>query len=65
MADNVLKILCVKTNKGCFISNADDRYNSENLKVLFFDGKNPADSYCPKWYYLEAYPTSIQRKKIW
>lgn len=63
MSENILKILCVKTDKGCFISNADDRYNSENLKVLFFDGKNPVDSYCPKWYYLEEYPTSIQRKK--
>ena len=62
MNDNILSILCVKTNKGCFISDASTNYYKENLKVLLFNGKNPSDTYCKDWYYVEEYPTSVQQE---
>lgn len=62
-SEKILDILCVKTDKGCFISDGSGNYYKENLKVLFFNGKNPTDTYCPDWYYIEEYPTSIQREK--
>ena len=68
MSENILNILCVKTNKGCFISDGTITksycYDKTKIKKLFFDGKNPADTYCPEWYYIEQYPTSIQQEKI-
>ena len=69
MAENVLTILCVKTNKGCFISDCkatggyDYDYHRTSLTSLFFDGKHPTDTYCKNWYFIEQYPTTIQRER--
>lgn len=67
MADK-LAILCVKTNKGCFISDCtattgyDYNYYSNKVNTLLFDGKLPTGTYCPNWFYIEQYPTTIQRE---
>ena len=63
MSENILTLHCVKTDKGCFISDASDKYYKENLKVLFFNGKHLVDTYCSDWYYVEEFPTCIQREK--
>lgn len=69
MADNILKILCVKTDKGCFISDCvatsgyDYNYHRSVLENMFFDGKKPTGTYYPNWYYIESYPASIQQEK--
>ena len=63
-----LAILCVKTDKGCFISDCtattgyDYNYHSNKVNTLLFDGKLPAGTYCPNWFYIEQYPTTIQRE---
>lgn len=65
MAEIVTTILCVKTDKGCFISKDTNKtrgYNYTNLTDLYFDGKKPTDTYSPGWYYIEKYPTLIQRE---
>ena len=64
MSEITRTILCIKTDKGCFISDATDSkirdYCYQGIKNLFFDGKQPTDTYATNWYYLEQYPTSIQ-----
>lgn len=61
-------ILCVKTNKGCFISDCtattgyDYNYHSNKVNTLLFDGKLPTGTYCPNWFYIEQYPATIQRE---
>ena len=68
MSEEVLNILCVKTDKGCFISDCratsgyDYNYHRTKLEKLFFNGKNPTGTYYPNWYYVEEYPTTIQRE---
>lgn len=68
MSQEVLTILCVKTDKGCFISDCrattgyDYNYHRTQLKDLFFNGNNPTSTYYPNWFYVEEYPTTIQRK---
>ena len=68
MSEGVLNILCVKTDKGCFISDCratsgyDYNYHRTQLDKLFFNGKNPTGTYYPNWYYIEEYPTTIQRE---
>ena len=68
MAEKSLTILCVKTNKGCFISDCkatggyDYDYHQTSLTSLFFDGKHPTDTYCKNWYFIEQYPTTIQKE---
>lgn len=67
MSEKTLTIFCVQTNKGCFISDCtatggyDYNYHRTALKDLLFDGKKPSDTYCMNWYYIEQYPTSIQK----
>ena len=67
MADK-LTILCVKTNKGCFISDCtattgyDYNYHSNKVNKLLFDGKLPTGTYYPNWFYIEQYPATIQRE---
>ncbi len=63
MSDTILELLCVKTDKGCFIANASTSYNRKPLKPLLFNGKSPSASYHPDWYYLEEYPTTIQQTR--
>lgn len=68
MSENVLTILCIKTNKGCFISDCTVTsgyyydYHKTELKDLLFDGKKPSDTYYKNWYYIEQYPNSIQKE---
>jgi hypothetical protein len=68
MSEEVLNILCVKTDKGCFISDCtattgyDYNYHQTALPKMFFNGKNPTGTYYPNWYYIEEYPTTIQRE---
>lgn len=68
MTEKTLTIMCVKTDKGCFISDCtvtggyDYNYHRTALKDLLFDGKRPSDTYCSNWYYIEQYPTSIQKE---
>jgi hypothetical protein len=68
MSEQILTILCVKTNKGCFISDCtatsgyDYNYHKTALKDLLFDGRKPTGTYYPNWYYIEQYPTSIQKE---
>lgn len=70
MNDKALTILCVKTDKGCFISDCkatggyDYDYHRTSLTKFLFDGKQPAESYCKNWYYIDKYPTLIQRECI-
>lgn len=66
MSEITRTILCIKTDKGCFISDGTDTkirgYCHEGIKNLFFDGKHPTDTYAPNWYYIEQYPTLIQKE---
>lgn len=66
MSEITRTILCVKTDKGCFISdNTDSKqrgWSYTSIKKLFFDGKNPTDTYATNWYYIEQYPTSVQKE---
>lgn len=68
MLENVLTIFCVKTDKGCFISDCkattgyDYNYHRTVLENMFFDGKKPTGTYYPNWFYIENYPTTIQRE---
>ena len=70
MTENTLTIMCIKTNKGCFISDcfATSGYNYDyhqtKLKDLLFDGKKVEETYHPRWYYIEQYPTSIQKEMV-
>lgn len=67
MADKLV-ILCVKTDKGCFISDCkattgyDYNYHRPAVDKMFFDGKRPTGTYYPNWFYIEQYPTQIQRE---
>ena len=64
--NNVLTILCIKTNKGCFITDCtvtsgyDYDYHNTKLTKMLFDGKKPTSSYCKNWYFIEDYPTLVQ-----
>lgn len=68
MSDKKLIIMCIKTNKGCFISDctATNGYNYDyhrtKLNDLLFDGKKPSSTYDKNWYYIEQYPTYIQKE---
>lgn len=60
------RMLCIKTNKGCFISDCfyTDGYKYEyhytEISKLLFNGKKATATYCKNWYYIEEYPTLIQ-----
>ena len=66
MSEKVLSILCIKTDKGCFISDCkatsgyDYDYHRTALTDLFFDGEHPTDTYCKNWYFIKQYPQTIQ-----
>ena len=70
MTENKLSIMCIKTNKGCFISDCfatsgyDYDYHRTKLKDLLFDGKKVEETYHPRWYYIEQYPASIQKEMV-
>ena len=59
MADKPLIILCIKTNKGCFISDCQATsgfiydYHHTVLDKLFFDGEHPTETYCKNWYFVK------------
>ena len=67
MADKLI-IFCVKTDKGCFISDCkatsgyDYQYHHPKIDKMLFDGKQPTGTYYPNWFYIEQYPATIQRE---
>ena len=69
MSEKIKKIMVVKTDKGCFISDCfatsgyDYNYHKSIIENLLFNGKVPASTYYPNWYYIEEYPTLIQIEK--
>lgn len=62
-------MLCVKTNKGCFISDCfatggyDYDYHRTSIIELLFNGKKATETYYKNWYYVEDYPSFIQKLK--
>ena len=69
MSEGIKKIMVVKTDKGCFISDCfatsgyDYNYHKSIIERLLFNGKQPVSTYYPNWYYIEEYPTLIQIEK--
>ncbi len=69
MSEKITKIMVVKTDKGCFISDCfatsgyDYNYHKSVIERLLFNGKPPSATYYPNWYYIEEYPTLIQIEK--
>lgn len=61
-------MMCVKTDKGCFISDCfatsgyDYNYHRTAIEKLLFNGKEATATFYGNWYYIEEYPTLIQRK---
>ena len=54
------QMLCVKTDKGCFISDClsvnDYNYNYYRMAIkdLIFNGKRATEIYCKNWYYMRG-----------
>lgn len=69
MSEETKKIMVVKTDKGCFISDCfatsgyDYNYHKSVIEKLLFNGKSPTATYYPNWYYIEEYPSLIQIEK--
>lgn len=65
-SEEMKKIMVVKTDKGCFISDCfatsgyDFNYHRGIIQDWLFNGKTPTATYYPNWYYIEEYPTLIQ-----
>ena len=65
-SEEMKKIMVVKTDKGCFISDCfatsgyDFNYHRGIIQDWLFNGKTPTATYYPHWYYIEEYPTLIQ-----
>lgn len=63
------QMLCIKTDKGCFISDClavggyDYNYHHTQINTLLFNGKKATETYYKNWYYVDEYPTLIQRKE--
>lgn len=63
-----LKIMLIKTNKCCFISDCyakegsyDYNYHCSNIPNLFFDGEKAENTWSKRWYRIKQYPTKIER----
>lgn len=60
------KLLCIKTDKGCYISDCfvtsgyDYDYHDTKIADLLFNGKKATKTYCKNWYYIEDFPSLIQ-----
>jgi len=69
MSEELKKIMVVKTDKGCFISDCfatsgyDYNYHRSVIGDLLFNGKSATTTYYLNWYYIEEYPALIQIKK--
>jgi len=67
--DSNLIIDIVKTDKGCFITDCKSisghNYNYHNSKIinLYFNGKKPNNSFLKNWYFIDEYPTKIEKKE--
>lgn len=63
------QMLCIKTDKGCFISDCfavggyNYNYHHTQINTLLFNGKKATETYYKNWYYIDEYPTLIQRKE--
>jgi len=68
ISKDTLTILCVKTDKGCFISDCtatsgyDYNYHKPKIEKMFFDGKTPSATFYPNWFFIEQYPTIVQKE---
>ena len=66
---NLPQMLCIKTDKGCFISDCltvngyDYEYHRTKINNLLFNGKKATETYCKNWYYIDEYPSLIQREE--
>lgn len=69
MSENTLIIFCVKTDKGCFISDCkatsgyDYNYHRPAIDKFLFNGEKPTSTYYPNWFYIRSYPATIQRER--
>ena len=59
MEKQVIKAKMIDTGNGCFISQSN---KNSMLKNLYFDGKQPEESYKEGWFYIPKRPTKIQKK---
>lgn len=66
---NLPQMLCIKTDKGCFISDClavggyNYDYHHTQINTLLFNGKRATETYCKNWYYINEYPSLIQREE--
>lgn len=69
MSNHAEKIMLVKTNKGCYISDCfatsgyDYQYHRSKISGMFFDGEKPTKTFYPNWFYIAKYPEKIEIKK--
>ena len=63
-----LKIMLIKTDKCCFVSDCYAKegsydYNHHCTKItnLFFDGEKAVNTWSERWYRISQYPTKIER----
>lgn len=67
-SNDLLTIFCIKTNKGCFISDCkatsgyDYNYHRSIIPKLVFDDNKANTTYCENWYFIDEYPSKIQRE---
>lgn len=68
MTEEIIKILMIKTDKCCFISDCqatsgyDFDYHHSKIEELYFDGKLPQKTYHKNWLSISQYPTCIEQK---
>lgn len=67
----VPQMLCIKTDKGCFISDCfapinsyDYDYHRTEIGELFFNGKKAEKTHYKNWYYIDEYPSLIQTNEV-
>lgn len=68
--NDTLELICIKTNKGYFITDCnaksgydfDYHYHKSMIPKLVFDDKKATAAYCKNWYFIEHYPSKIQRE---
>jgi hypothetical protein len=69
MSEYADKIMLVKTNKRCFISDCfassgyDYQYHRGKTSGMYFDGEAPATTFLPNWFYISKYPKKVEIKK--
>ncbi len=68
MEEKIINVNMIKTDKGCFISDCqvlsgyDYNYHRSQINILYFDGNQPKSTYVKNWYFIDSYPSKIERK---